>query len=315
LSNWILAVGYAGAHSVRLQNSDREINGSILASAANPVNGITTNSVANAALRVPYLGIAPNGLDVQQTDASAKYNSLQATLVKQISHGVQVQAAYMFSKTLSTLSASLAGPNMDSNDPLNARQQYGPFALVSPQRLALNYSWNLPYKGGGRARLWLGDWSLSGMTFIQDGTPMTLTDNRGGTVYGNAGNSRAQFCPGMGAGNAATPGGVQKRLNAYFNTAAFCKPPVIGDDGEATGYGNSSAGFILGPGQDNTDMSVNKTIAIKETKVELRMELFNAFNHPQFAPPDSNVTDAIFGAITGSSVNPRLIQFAVKYSF
>ena len=144
---------------------------------------------------------------------------------------------------------------------------------------------------------------------------MTLTDNRGGTVYGNAGDSRAQFCPGMGAGNAATPGGVENRLNAYFNTAAFCAPPVFGDDGEATGYGNSSVGFILGPGQDNTDLSVSKSIAINETKVELRVELFNAFNHPQFARPDTNVTDAIFGAITGSSVNPRLIQFAVKYSF
>ena len=154
-SNWILTVGYAGAHSVRLQNSDREINGSILASAGNPVNGITTNTVANAALRVPYLGIAPNGLDVEQTDASAKYNSLQATLVKQMSHGVQAQAAYTFSKTLSTTSAGL-GPTLDSNDPLNDRQQYGPFGGASPQRLALNYSWNLPYKGGGKAQLWLG---------------------------------------------------------------------------------------------------------------------------------------------------------------
>ena len=290
-SNWILAVGYAGAHSVRLQNSDREINGSILASAGNPVNGITTNTVANAALRVPYLGIAPNGLDVEQTDASAKYNSLQATLVKRMFHGVQVQAAYTFSKTLSTVSAG-PGPSMDSNDPLNTRQQYGPSSMASPQRLALNYSWNLPYKGVGTRRKLLGDWSLSGMTIIQDGDPMTLTDNRGGTAYGNAGNSRAQFCPGMGAGNAATPGGVEKRLNAYFNTAAFCAPPVIGDDGEATGYGNSSVGFILGPGQDNTDMSVSKSIAIKETKAELRVELFNAFNHPQLRHLKAHLDDS-----------------------
>jgi hypothetical protein len=313
-SNWTLAVGYAGAHSVRLQSSDREINESILASAVNPMNGITTNTEANATLRAPYLGIAPNGLDEETTDASAKYNSLQATLVKQLFHGAQVQAAYMFSKTLSNNSAG-PGLSMDSNDPLNARQQYGPSFMTSPQRLALNYSWNLPYKGAGMRGKLLGDWSLSGMTIIQDGPPMTLTDNRGGTVYGNAGNSRAQFCPGMGARNAATPGGVEKRLNAYFNTTAFCGPPVVGDDGEATGYGNSSVGFILGPGQDNTDLSVNKSIAMKETKIELRVELFNAFNHPQFVPPDSNVTDAIFGVITGSSVNPRLIQFAVKYSF
>jgi hypothetical protein len=97
-ANLILALGYAGAHSVHMQNSDRELNGALLASPSNPVNGITTNTVANAALRVPYLGIAANGLDSQQTQASAKYNSLQATLRKQISHGVQMQAAYTFSK-------------------------------------------------------------------------------------------------------------------------------------------------------------------------------------------------------------------------
>jgi hypothetical protein len=60
---------------------------------------------------------------------------------------------------------------------------------------------------------------------------------------------------------------------------------------------------------------VNKNIAIKETKMEFRVEFFNAFNHPQFSTPDTNVTDPTFGQITGTSVNPRLIQFALKYSF
>ena len=307
--NFIMAVGYAGSHTVRLQNAAHEINESVLASAGNPVNGITTNTVENAALRVPYLGFAPNGLDDQETGASAKYNSLQATLGKQLSHGAQVQAAYTFSKTLTTIGPMLS---MNSNDPLNARQQYGPSNMAAPQRLAVNYSWNLPYKGAGtREKLW-GDWSVSGMTIIQNGTPMTLTDSRGGTIYGNAGISRAQFCTGMGVGSVATSGGVKDRLNAYFNKAAFCAPPAIGD---GTGYGNTSVGFILGPGQDNTDLSVNKSIPLEGSKMELRMELFNAFNHPQFSNPDTGVTDAIFGEITSESVSPRLIQFALKYSF
>jgi hypothetical protein len=323
--NLILALGYAGAHSIHLQNTGHAINESMLASAANPVNGITVNTVKNAPLRVPYLGIAPNGLDDQETGASAKYNSLQATLMKQLSHGVQLQAAYTFSKTLSTVAIAptpTSGMAMNSNDPLNARQQYGPSFAASPQRLSVNYSWELPYKGAGTKGKLLGGWSASGMTIIQNGTPMTFSDNRGGSIYGNAGTSRAQFCPGMGVGNIATSGSVKDRLNAFFNKSAFCAPPAIWDgigtdqdNDYPTIYGNTSVGMILGPGQDNTDLSVNKSIAIKESKMELRMELFNAFNHPQFSTPDTGVTDPTFGEITSSSVNPRLIQFALKYSF
>jgi len=85
--------------------------------------------------------------------------------------------------------------------------------------------------------------------------------------------------------------------------------------GDGYGYGNTSVGFIRGPSQDNTDLSVNKSLSIKESRMELRIEMFNAFNHPQFANPDTLVTDPSFGQINRTSVNPRLIQFALKYSF
>jgi hypothetical protein len=311
-SDWGASVGYAGAHSVHLQNSDREINGAVLASVESPVNGLTANTVGNAFFRVPYLGISPSGLDVEQTAASTKYDALLATVRKRFRYGAQAQAVYTFSKTLSTFSGN-QGLGMNSNDPLNARQQYGPFAHAAPQRLAVNYSWDLPYKGAGIEGRVLGNWGLSGATIVQSGMPMTVTDSRGGTIYGNAGMSRAQFCPGMGAGNAASAGSLRQRINGFFNSSAFCATPVIGD---GNGYGNSSVGMILGPGQDNTDFSVNKNVAIRDSKLELRAEFFNAFNHAQFNNPDSEVTHgAHFGLITGASVNPRLIQFAAKYSF
>ena len=330
-SNWTVVIGYAGAHSIHQQNSTREINESVLASSSKPLygtttnTGITTNTEANAVLRVPFLGFAPNGMDLQQTAATAKYNSLQATLVKQMSHGVRMQAAYTFSKNLTN---AALGPMLNSNDPLDARQQYGPSNMSAPQRLAVNYSWNLPWKGTNLKGRLIGDWSISGATITQSGTPMTLQDAQGGTVYGNAGSSRAQFCSGMTARNAGTSGSTGKRINAYFNEEAFadtaytvkynpgCTLPILGDDGVATGYGNTSVGFIRGPGNTNTDLSVSKNIAIGDSKMELRMEMFNVFNHPQFSTPDTNVTDVTtFGQITSTAVNPRLIQFAAKYSF
>jgi hypothetical protein len=325
-----LVVGYAGAHSIHLL-SLREINGPQLAGAANPVNGFTASTVKNASLRVPYLGIATNGLNVEQTQGAAKYNGLQVVLSEQASFGFHAQAAYKFSKLLSNQGSNPSGGgngplgriNMNSNDPSNSRQQYGPSGSAAPQRLAVNYGWDFPWRFSGVEGKLLSGWGVSGVTVVQSGTPMTISDNRGGTIYGNAGASRAQFCPGMSPGNAVTSGGVKQRLNAFFNTSAFadtqatngsaaCALPAIGD---GTGYGNSSVGIVLGPGQLNTDLSLSKAIPIKESKVEFRAEFFNAFNHPQFQGPDTSVTDGTFGQITSTSVNPRLIQFALKYSF
>ena len=174
---------------------------------------------------------------------------------------------------------------------------------------------------------------MSGVTVLQGGTPMTIADPNAGTIYGTAGSGfagfgRAQMCPGMTYKDIATAGGVEQRLGGasggpgYFNKAAFCAPPAIGN---GTDYGNSGIGIILGPGQFNWDLSVLKRISIKENhSIQFRSEFFNAFNHPQFNNPNygtgatyalPNVRSGAFGQITSTSVNPRVIQFALKYSF
>jgi len=294
-----------------------------LASPTHPVYGITQSTVKNASMRVPYLGLAPNGLNADQTQGSAKYNGLQASVAQRSSNGLRIQASYMFSKTLSNLGAApsttgggngngLSSTGMNSNNPLDARQQYGPAPTAAPQRLALNYGWDLPIKLHGFSGKILNGWGFSGTAVIQSGTPMTISDSRGGSIYGNVSISRAQFCPGMGPKNAATPGGVKDRLNGYFDKSAFCVPPPISD---GTGFGNSSVGFIRGPGQTNVDFSVTRGVELKGSKIEFRIEFFNVFNHAQFSPPNANVSDGTFGQISGTSVNPRLIQFALKYSF
>ena len=93
--------------------------------------------------------------------------------------------------------------------------------------------------------------------------------------------------------------------------------PVIGD---GTGFGNSGVGILLGPGQFNFDASAIKTTRVggirEDATLQFRAEFFNIFNHAQFANPVStDISKPNFGWITGSSVNPRLIQFALKYIF
>ena len=86
------------------------------------------------------------------------------------------------------------------------------------------------------------------------------------------------------------------------------------------GFGTAGVGYILGPGQDNWDMSVAKVTKIREQQtIQFRAEFFNTFNHPQFASVNntdaSNRNGGGFGDIIASSVNPRVLQFALKYSF
>jgi hypothetical protein len=162
---------------------------------------------------------------------------------------------------------------------------------------------------------------------------MTIADPTAGTIYGTAGSAfsgfgRAQLCPGMTYADIATPGDIKQRLGGasggpgYFNKAAFCAPPAIGN---GTDYGNTGIGIISGPGQFNWDIAVLKRIKILEDHtIQFRTEFFNAFNHTQFSNPNygagatyaiPNVRAGNFGQITSTSVNPRVIQFALKYSF
>ena len=149
LPSWVLEVGYVGSRGIHQavantqQLNQAQLAGSPLGSNAFVAPGIaaglvTTNTVSNASLRVPYLGFAPGGLTVDSTDGDDKFNSFQVTVRKQLSHGLSFQAAYTWSKSLTT-----GGLNI--NDANNYGAQYGVNPSYRPQRLAINYSWDLPF--------------------------------------------------------------------------------------------------------------------------------------------------------------------------
>ncbi len=314
--SWILETGYVGSYGIH-QEQSQHFNQAALASPANPVNGVTTTTTQNASLRVPYLGMAPTA-SWNSTNGDYKYNSFQTTLRKQLSHGVTLQAAYTYARAFANLA--------NSNNPLDLRQSYGLNSQYRPEVLVINYSWDLPFgHPKGFAGKIVSGWNLAGVTTMQSGTPLTITDSRGGTAYGSAGASTAQMAPGMTYANVGTTGGVIDRLGGvtggpgYFNAAAFSTTPTGGIYGNGTGYGNSGIGIITGPGQNNWDMTLSKTTRVggihENATLQFRVEFFNTYNHPQFANPTTAVSSSAFGQITATSVNPRLIQLALKYVF
>jgi len=323
--NYVLEAGFVGSSSINLLDQYHSVNNPGIASPTNPVNGITVNTVDNATLRVPILGYLPAGYDETAFDGISNYNSLQVTLRKNFSHGFTMQAAYTWSKDLSNIPGVASGSGANSNVTTNMGQQYGPIGFSHPQRFIVNYSYDLPFTRSGGLGYLVNGWNVSGLTTVQDGTPLTIGDQNAGTVYdlGSYDTARAQMCPGTTYSNILTSGSTVSRLNSYFNTNAFCSAPLAPNGVAAGGlpaptlYGNSGVGVILGPGQFNFDASIAKTTRIKERQTLMfRTEFYNALNHAQFGNPGTAVsTAATFGAITTTTVNPRLIQFGLKYIF
>jgi hypothetical protein len=345
---WVLEVGYVGSSGINLLDYNHNINTALLASAAHPVNGITTTTAANVAFRTPYVGYAPAGLQATAFDGTANYNSLQVTVRKQLSYGLTLQGAYTWSKSLTNLLDDSANSNLSSD----MSQQRGPSFFNRSQRFILNYSWQIPLgKHSGVLGKVTEGWNLSGVTTIQNGVPMTFVDGGAGTAYGTNGTGptsgfgRAQICPGKTYADIATPGDVKSRLGGasggpgYYNQSAFCAAPAIMPDGVtittqaacptcATLFGNSGPGILLSPGQLNFDMSLLKTTKITEgSTLQFRAEFFNIFNHAQFnginpAGGTGGVTgyvpqpfNASGATITSTSVNPRILQLGLKFIF
>jgi hypothetical protein len=322
LPNWVLDVAYVGSNGTKLMNSYRNANLAHLAASGDPINGQTANTTANVGLRVPYLGYQATGLQGTYFDASSSYHSLQTTVRKAFSYGLALQASYTFSKNLSTLGA---GDSTNSNDPFDQDQQRGPTNYNRPHRFILNYQYELPFgKHQGASGILLNGWSVSGITTIQNGLPLTFTDSSAGSIYGASG-GRAQLCEGYSHSTIPTSGDIHDRLGGasggpgYFNASSFCAPPTGGIYGNGTGWGNSGVGILQGPGQFNWDISLIKDTRISEGHTfQFRTEFYNAFNHTQFANPSTaNPLDptSTFGQITATSVNPRIIQFGFKYIF
>jgi len=325
LPNWLLEVGFVGSSGINQLDSNHAYDPALLASASNPVNGITTNTIANASARVAYPGYQPMGLLGTAFDRAYNYNSLQATVRKRFSYGLQLQAAYTWSKNLTNLvtaPSDYSGPTSYgvnlNNVAGNVWADYGQAGFSRPQVFVFNYSYDLPFNPKGRFS-WLGrGWTLAGVVTIQDGNPITFTDVRGGSVFtGATGNSTAQLCAGATYASTTTSGSIESRLSNYFNKSAFCNPIVIGSDGLATAYGNSGLGVVSGPGEADWDASILKNTKLTERQtIQFRTEFFNLTNHPNFGDPSAVVsTSSTFGQITTTRVNPRLIQFSLKYLF
>lgn len=339
--SYVFSIGYAGAKGTHLAVV-RGSNQPLPASPSNPVNGLTTNSVANADERVPFLGLSPSVFRLESRGNSI-YNSLQTMLKKDMSHGLQFLAAYTFSKSIDdagdSLGAAIAGTfglpiagQVVYNDQNNVAAQRGVSDFDRTHRLVISGTWSVPgpdHATSATIRKLGSGWSISVIATLQSGLPFSIMDSAAGTLYGPATlYTTGSLAPSATLADAGRGGSVSSRVSEFFNTSAFVPAPFIPSGrlidgkypvsgGGGTVFGNLGRNVLRGPDQQDFDIAAIKTVPLTErVKLIFRWEIFNALNRPNFANPSNNVsTPSTFGVISALTVNPRIMQYALKLEF
>ncbi len=254
------------------------------------------------------LGPAFANDDYDSSIGNSNYNSFQAD-VRHTGKRLNFTVGYTFSKSIDQAS-SLS----DIVNPFNFNATRALSAWDLKHSLVLTYAYQLPLERlTSRARFLTQGWSLSGITRVSSGFPVTISEEGDNSLMGsqpNGVNNHSLDLPDF------TPGPLNLNPNPrngqfYFNTSLF-GPNALGTPG------NSSRRFFYGPPMFNTDLALLRSFRITETKaLQFRLETFNTFNHSQFFGPASvngDFSSPLFGKIV-KAMSPRLMQLALKYTF
>jgi len=263
--------------------------------------------------------------------------------VKKRSETLQFELSYTYTRNLANVngapvSSAAAFANEFGNtltDPYHPRLDYGNVPFSRRHRVLATFLYELPF-GKGKAFLngnaildkVVGGWQLAGLALFQSGPFMSvavLSDPSGtgynifGSLSGNGG--RADRAPG---GNPY----AGQSINQWINPIAFADPCAnvcqTQPDGVTTAigrFGDSGAGSVVGPGTQAISLSLIKRFFIKERiRTEVGMQVANAFNHANYAPPGNLVLGIpAFGQVTAmqsaEGAGPRQVQLTGRLIF
>ncbi|HXW89920.1 MAG TPA: carboxypeptidase regulatory-like domain-containing protein [Terriglobales bacterium] len=241
--------------------------------------------------------------------ANSIYNAGQVT-VERKAGDVTLLAAYTFAKGLDDASAFADLVNFS-----DAKLSRGLSTTDVHHNFVVSYIWALPFEKafhGLPKRLTQG-WQVQGITRFATGFPIQMQQSVGDTsLVGSPSTDMPDLVGPIHILNPRTSAN-----NAYFNPSAFAQTSCTFTDGlpspECGTFGTANRRFFHGPGINNTDFGMQKTIPVKEEKAfEIRGEFFNIFNHAQFYNPTGNISNSSFADVT--SARPmRIGQVSAKF--
>jgi hypothetical protein len=326
-SRVVLTAAYVGARGVHLW---READFNIANSLNPPFNtlfpAVPLNQVKR---RNPNFG----SIRFKVSDSNSFYNSLQLNVQTRLGRGLTGSLSYTFSKSIDDGSSSLgrnefANGQARSEDPFNLSLSRGLSDFDVRHRLSANFSYDLPFgpgrrflsKSTGAARLLVQGWQLNGILSAESGLPVspifTFDQDRDGSIDNE---QRPNLAPGV----TRIPTNVSNTL--LFDPTVFVIPAV----GTRGTLGRNT---IEGPGLITFDPSITKSFPLNadgSRSIQFRTEIFNVFNHPNFAIPEvgnltvftsvdsagKGVLNPTAGQITKTSTSSRQIQFSLRLVF
>ncbi len=275
---------------------------------------------------LPYPGY--HAILTDQDEANGSYNSLQIELHSNLRNGLQLQAAYTFSRAIDT-STGTGGDGFDldsvSNPYVGWTYDRGPSVFDRTHVAFVNFIYDVPLFRNSQNRFMkstLGGWQASGIVTAESGAPVNL---------GVSGSTVCSFVPNCAVrpnltGNISYPksrttlsSGNNSKL--WFNPSVFSVAPVSAGSSVAT-FGNLGHDALRGPGRDNWNLALFKNFALYEqSRIELRAESYNVWNHTQFSAntvgggASNGIGNSLNGTDFGkfsSAYDPRVFQFGAK---
>jgi trimeric autotransporter adhesin len=285
----------------------------------------------NVVLNVGYNGAKGTRLDTERAlvvagnqpfifESSEGNSVLHAASVRvrrRMAKGLGLSAQYVFSKSLDDASSVGGGGVVVAQNAFDISADRGLSSFNQTHKFTGNWIYDLPF---GENRHWtpkgvwshiLSNWQWSGDFTVGSGlyfSPRVL----GGTVdidRGVSGSLRANVVPDQAI---SLPN--QSALE-WFNTAAFCTPGLNCVNTTGSSFGDAGRNIIEGPGTIILDMSINRTIPIKESRsLDLRLTASNVFNHVNFAAINTTVNSLTFGEVT-SAGSMRRVTVQARFRF
>lgn len=253
---------------------------------------------SNVSIIAPSLGVS-------------SYHGGVLKVQKRFSHGFNLISTYTWSKFLDNCSgggSTLGAEGATYSNFYNRKADWGPSENDVRHRFTLGSVYQIPI---GRHRKLLrrnpvrhlaGNWSVSAVTTIQSGAPITVQTQTNSTNANSAGAQRADV---LRDPNLPTD---QRTVARWFDTTAFAQPPQYT-------FGNQGMGLIRADGRININCSLIRTFPVGERmQLQLRGEFFNLPNHPNFGNPDHQFEGAGFG-IVNSARPARQVQIGLRLTY
>jgi hypothetical protein len=330
-AEWVASASYLGSNSVHIWGNNpintaiyfpgvANANGECLAEGYTfrTAPGSTCSTAANLqdrrpiSMQRPADGALISWLTETDDGGVQNYHGMLLSLERRVSSGVSVRGNYTWSRCIgpyATLYSSLGDWTQDTYGVPNSNRDRGNCNSDRRQIVNLTALAEMPQFANRTLRIVASGWRLSGIYKWSSGSPLNILAgaDQALTGYGigrGSGNQRANQVLESPYGDKSG-----RPLSAYLSPRAFALPPL-------GTYGNVARNHVEGPGTWSFDLSLSKAFAVREAqRLEFRAEAFNVTNSFRPLNPAVNVrTPNTFGLLRTAN-DPRILQFALKYTF